>query len=77
VDRITRESYEKGSLARYAGPPDAVAEVVERALTARDPKARYRVTWSATILMTLRALLPDSLWDAFLARTYPRPGARE
>ena len=50
--------------------------VVERALTERDPRARYRVTASASILMTLRALLPDSLWDAFLARTYPRPGER-
>ena len=76
VDRITRESYVTGALARFGGPPEAVAEVVERALTARDPRARYRVTTSAHILMTLRALLPDSLWDAFLARTYMRPGAR-
>lgn len=75
VDRITRESYEKGPLARAGGAPDAVAEVIVRALTTRDPKARYRVTRSADILMTLRALLPDRLWDAFLERTYPRPGA--
>lgn len=77
VDRITRESYEKGSLAPFAGDPEAVAEVVETALTASDPRARYRVTWSATILLTIRRLLPDRLWDAFLERTYPRPGRRE
>lgn len=74
VERITRESYLTGSLAPFGGPPEAVAEVVERALTERDPRPRYRVTWSATILMTLRALLPDRAWDAFLRRTYPQPG---
>ena len=63
-------------MASLAGAPDAVAAVVERALTVRDPRSRYRVTPSASVLMSLRALLPDSLWDAFLARTYPRPGQR-
>jgi NAD(P)-dependent dehydrogenase (short-subunit alcohol dehydrogenase family) len=77
VDRITRESYETGPIAALAGSPDAVAAVIERALTVRQPRARYRVTASATVLMSLRALLPDNLWDAFLARTYPRPGERE
>ena len=76
VERITRESYEKGALAPFAGEADAVAQVVERALEARDPRARYRVTASASILLTLRALLTDRLWDRFLARTYPRPGER-
>ncbi|AMY07387.1 Serine 3-dehydrogenase [Luteitalea pratensis] len=76
VERITRESYEKGPMASLAGAPDAVAAIVERALTARVPRSRYRVTASASVLMSLRALLPDSLWDAFLACTYPRPGER-
>jgi NAD(P)-dependent dehydrogenase (short-subunit alcohol dehydrogenase family) len=76
VERITRESYEQGPLKRFVGTADDVAEVIERALTARKPKARYRVSGSATILMTLRSLFPDSLWDAFLARTYQRPGER-
>jgi len=75
VDRIIRESYERGSLAPFAGAPEAVADVVERALTDRDPRPRYRVTWSASILMTLRALLPDRAWDGFLRRTYPQPGS--
>ena len=77
VDRITRESYEKGPMASLTGTPEDVAAVIERALTEREPKARYRVARSASFLMSLRALLPDSLWDAFLARTYPRPGQRE
>ena len=77
VERITRESYEKGPMAALAGSPEAVAVVIERALTVQDPKARYRVTASASVLMSLRALLPDRMWDAFLARTYPRPGPRK
>ena len=76
VDRITRESYERGPMASLTGTPEDVAAVIERALTVSDPKARYRVAASASLLMSLRALLPDSLWDAFLARTYPRPGRR-
>lgn len=76
VDRITRESYEKGPMASLTGVPEDVAAVIERALTVKDPKARYRVARSASFLMSLRAVLPDSLWDAFLARTYPRPGQR-
>ena len=76
VERITRESYETGALAPFGGPPEAVAEVVERALTETAPRPRYRVTWSATILMSLRALLSDRAWDAFLRRTYPQPGRR-
>jgi NAD(P)-dependent dehydrogenase (short-subunit alcohol dehydrogenase family) len=76
VERITRESYERGALERFVGTPDDVARVIEGALTERQPRARYRVSGSASILMTLRALLPDRVWDTFLARTYPRPGER-
>lgn len=76
VERITRESYERGALARYVGMADDVAEVVERALTEREPRTRYRVSKSASLLMTLRAIVSDRRWDAFLARTYPRPGQR-
>ena len=77
VERITRESYVKGPIASLAGTPEGTAGVIERALTVKDPRARYRVTASASVLMSLRALLPDSLWDAFLARTYPRAGPAE
>jgi NAD(P)-dependent dehydrogenase (short-subunit alcohol dehydrogenase family) len=76
VLRATTESYSKGALARLAGSPDDVARVIERALTTRRPRPRYRVTASAHVLMTLRACLPDRWWDAFLRRTYAQPGAR-
>lgn len=74
VARATREAYEKGPLARLGGDPEAVARVIERALTARRPRPRYRVTASAHLLMGLRALLPDRLWDLFLGSQFPVPG---
>lgn len=73
VERITRESYVKGSMAPLAGSPDDVAAVIAGALAAPRPRARYTVTRSATVLLALRRLLNDRLWDRFLARTYPVP----
>lgn len=73
VERITRESYEKGPMARLAASPEDVAQVVADALSSPRPRTRYTVSPSATLLLTLRRLLPDRLWDRFLARTYPVP----
>lgn len=75
VAKATVEAYENGPLARLGGVPDDVALVVERALAARKPKARYTVTGSASVLMTQRWLLPDSAWDAVLRASFPSPGA--
>ena len=49
--------------------------MIERAISAERPRARYRVTPSARLFMGLRRLLPDRLWDGFLRRTFPTPGA--
>lgn len=73
VERTTREAYEGGPLARLGGPPEAVAETIERAIRADRPRTRYRVTAAATLLIGLRRVLPDRLWDAFLAASFPRP----
>jgi NAD(P)-dependent dehydrogenase (short-subunit alcohol dehydrogenase family) len=74
VGKATQNVYEKGLLARLGGPPEAVAEVIEKAISASRPKARYPVTPSARLLMSLRSLLPDSAWDAMLRSSFPRPG---
>lgn len=73
AERVMRESYERGPVARLAGRPERVADVVFQALTTARPRTRYRVTPSATFFLGLRSLLPDRLWDAFLARSFPRP----
>jgi NAD(P)-dependent dehydrogenase (short-subunit alcohol dehydrogenase family) len=75
VARATRESYEKGPLAKLAGTPDDVAKVVERALVASRPRARYTVTPSASLLLAQRRLFSDRMWDAFLRTSFPTPGA--
>ena len=63
-----------GPLARLGAGPDAVAKVIERALTARRPRTRYKVTASARLLMAQRSLLPDRAWDAVVGTSFPRPG---
>jgi len=73
VVEATKGAYEKGPLAKFGGPPEKVAAVVEKAITSRRPKPRYRVTASARMLMTQRSLMSDRVWDAFLRTQFPRP----
>lgn len=75
VARTTKESYEKGMFSKLGGEPDDVARTIERAITARRPKARYPVTASAHALLMQRAMMPDWAWDAFLRTQFPQPGA--
>lgn len=76
VARATRQSYEHGLLARLAGSPADVARAVERALTARRPKARIKVTASGRLLLAQRRWSSDRAWDWFLRRSFPSPGGR-
>jgi NAD(P)-dependent dehydrogenase (short-subunit alcohol dehydrogenase family) len=74
VARATAENYDRGPVSRLAGEPEAVAEAIERAISARSPRSRYAVTPSAHLFMGLRRLLPDRAWDAILRTSYPQPG---
>ncbi len=76
VAQATAGAYEGGPLARLGGPPEAVAKVIERALAAKRPRARYLVTPSARVMVAQRALLRDRGWDAAMRTQFPRPGAR-
>jgi NAD(P)-dependent dehydrogenase (short-subunit alcohol dehydrogenase family) len=73
VAKATTENYEQGPFSRLAGEPEAVAEAIERALSARNPRSRYAVTPSAHLFLGLRRLLPDGPWDAVLKSSYPQP----
>ena len=76
VARATESVYESGSpVGRLGGPPEAVAKVIDRALAAKRPRARYTVTPSAKLLITQRRLLPDRGWDAVMRSQFPSPGA--
>jgi NAD(P)-dependent dehydrogenase (short-subunit alcohol dehydrogenase family) len=77
VAQATREAYEAGPLSRLGGGPETVARTVERAITAKRPKTRYRVTPSAHLLVGQRAVMTDRLWDAMLRSQFPQPGAKD
>jgi len=73
LEKQIREAYEGGPMARFAAPPEAVADVIEKAISAARPRTRYKVTLAARILMGLRRVLPDRAFDAFLRTQFPPP----
>jgi NAD(P)-dependent dehydrogenase (short-subunit alcohol dehydrogenase family) len=76
VAAATEGIYESGGpIARLGGPPEAVAKVIDKALSAKRPRARYTVTPSAKLLIANRAVLPDRAWDALMRQQFPSPGA--
>ena len=56
------------TLQTRTAPPDVVARVVEQALTARRPRARYVAGAQAKAMVTMNAVLPTRLNDAIGAR---------
>ena len=75
VAQRIKEAYE-GPMARMAAGPEAVAQVIETAITARKPKTRYPVTVAARLLMGLRRWLPDRAFDAFLRTQFSPPAGQ-
>jgi NAD(P)-dependent dehydrogenase (short-subunit alcohol dehydrogenase family) len=76
VAQATAGVYESGALSRFGGPPESVAKVIEKAITARRPRPRYLVTPSARVLIAQRKLLRDRGWDAVMRTQFPQPGAK-
>ena len=72
--KATLDAYEKGPLKLLGGEPDDVAKVIEKALKARRPKPRYKVTASAHMFVGTRRLLSDRMWDRFIGAQIPKPG---
>jgi NAD(P)-dependent dehydrogenase (short-subunit alcohol dehydrogenase family) len=73
VARRLRGAHE-GVLRLAAKSPEAVARVVERAISARRPRTRYVVPRAAQLFTGSRRVLPDHVWDAFMRRLFPTPG---
>ena len=72
VAAATVSAYD-GPLVRFGGPPEKVAKVIEKALTANHPRARYLVTASAYGAVAGRRLMPDRAWDLAMRAQFPRP----
>jgi NAD(P)-dependent dehydrogenase (short-subunit alcohol dehydrogenase family) len=70
-----KEAYE-GPMGWFALGPEAVARVVETAISAARPRTRYVVTFAAKFLMGLRRWLPDRAFDGFLRTQFPQSAAR-
>jgi len=75
VARSTRDVYTRGPLARLGGTPEDVAAAIEKVIAAGRAPIRVRVTPSARLLIGARRLLPDAVWDRFLASQFPIPGS--
>jgi len=67
VDESMAQSYTNKLMAV---PADAVAAVIEKAVGAHRPRARYVVTPAARGLIAIRRTLPDRAWDMFLRQQF-------
>jgi NADP-dependent 3-hydroxy acid dehydrogenase YdfG len=76
VGATTVAIYEGGPLSRLGGGPETVARAIERAITARRPKPRYKVTASARLAIAQRRMLTDRAWDSILRSQFPSPGSK-
>ena len=65
----------EGPMKRLGGGPETVARAIERAISARNPKTRYKVTASARLALMQRRLLTDRAWDAMMRSQFPSPKA--
>ena len=73
VGAVTAGIYESRLAGLVGGGPDAVAEVIRKAIKSKHPKARYTVTPSATLGILQRQLTPDRLWDLMMRTQFPVP----
>ncbi|MGI8730563.1 MAG: oxidoreductase [Solirubrobacteraceae bacterium] len=66
VAKSTRESYEEGA----GSPPSVIADLIVKAVKSDRPKTRYVGGKYARLLMTLRRLVPDRLFDRVLMNQF-------
>ncbi len=66
--RLEEKLKQEGAVVPFTLPPEAVAQKVYKALTARRPKVRYYVTFPTHLFAFLRRLLPYRGLDEILRR---------
>lgn len=67
-DRVRPRLYAQADKDTFELPPAAVTNVVAKALEAKRPKARYKVTVPTHLMGVLVRLLPNAALDALLRR---------
>jgi NADP-dependent 3-hydroxy acid dehydrogenase YdfG len=73
VGASTEGVYESGPMGKLGAGPEAVAKAIEKAINAKRPKPRYRVTPSAHLLIAQRSLMTDRMWDRMMKTQFPQP----
>jgi NAD(P)-dependent dehydrogenase (short-subunit alcohol dehydrogenase family) len=72
VAKVTANAY-TGPMARFGAGPEAVAGKIARAISSRRPSTRYTVTPSAKVMLGMRRMSTDRMWDRFVRSQYPPP----
>jgi short-subunit dehydrogenase len=72
VASATANAY-TGGMARFGAGPEAVAAKIMKALTARRPSTRYKVTPSARVMMGMRRVMTDRMWDRMVRSQFQHP----
>jgi short-subunit dehydrogenase len=72
VARATANAY-TGGMARFGAGPEAVAAKIAKALTVRRPSTRYKVTPSARVMMGMRRVMTDRMWDRMVRSQFQHP----
>lgn len=72
VAETVRGAYE-GLMGSFAAGPGVVARAIDRAISSRNPRSRYRVTAGARATLMMRKMMPDRAFDAFLRTQFPTP----
>jgi hypothetical protein len=70
-ETLTEMEQQLAEHIRRGVSPDRVASAVMRAVTARRPRARYRVGLDAHALLFLRRVLPADLWARCVTVRFP------
>ena len=60
----------KGAFGHFASSPETIARVLLRAAKSRHPRSRYRVGALAKMLLVLRWILPDRVFDLLVSRAF-------
>jgi NAD(P)-dependent dehydrogenase (short-subunit alcohol dehydrogenase family) len=71
VGGTTAGAYDSGGLARLGAGPEAVAKAIEKSI--KRPRSRVPVTASARIMIGLRRVMPDAMWDRSMRSNFPQP----
>ncbi len=77
VGNTTQGAYESGPMSMLGGGPETVAKKIDKAISSRRPKTRYRVTPSAHMVLNTGAVLTDRGWDRFVGTQFDRPKPEE